>query len=47
LCSRRAVPAAHGLKSEAGLYKFDVEKPESNLSNKKVKEKNREYADIL
>ena len=29
--SHRAVPAAHGSKGEAGVYKFDVEKHESNL----------------
>jgi len=29
--SRRAVSAAHGLEIEAEVYKFDVEKPESNL----------------
>ena len=28
---RRAVSAAHGLEIEAGVYKFDVEKPESDL----------------
>jgi len=28
LRSHRAVPAAHGSKGEAGVYKFDVEKPE-------------------
>jgi hypothetical protein len=31
LPSRRAVPAAHGLEIEAGLYKFDVEKPENDF----------------
>jgi hypothetical protein len=27
---------------KAGIYKFDVEKPESDFSNQKVKEKNIE-----
>jgi hypothetical protein len=31
VCSRRVVSAVHGLESEAGLYKFDVEKPESEF----------------
>jgi hypothetical protein len=31
LLSRRTVPAAHGLEIEAEVYKFDVEKPESDL----------------
>jgi len=29
--NHRVVPAAYGLKANRMLYKFDVEKPESNL----------------
>jgi len=45
--SHRAVSAAHGLEIEAVVYKLDVEKPESDLFNQKVKEKNRECATAL
>jgi hypothetical protein len=33
----------HGLRANRGVYKFDVEKPESDFSKRKVKEKDREY----
>ena len=45
--SHRAVPAAHGPKANRGFIKLSQSRPKVKFSNRKVKEKNREYAAIL
>jgi hypothetical protein len=44
---RRVSRAAHGLKANRGFIKLSQSRPKVKFSNRKVKEKDREYAAML